>query len=52
MTVTVVNDCGSGRVQAYTLFVETCPICQAGGYGGERIQDHYMTLFTVVGIWC
>lgn len=50
--VSMVNNCGSGRVQTYTLFEERCPICQAGGYCGEGIQDHSITLFTMVGIWC
>lgn len=48
----MVNDRGSGRVQTYTLYEEKCPICQAGGYCEERIQIHYITLFTMVGIWC
>lgn len=50
--VSMVDDCGSGRVQTYTLFEKRHSICQVGGYYGERIQDHYITLFTMLGIWC
>lgn len=49
--VSIVNGFGSGGVQTYTLFEERCPVCQTGGYCGERIQAHYITLFKMVGIW-
>lgn len=50
--VSMVNDFESRRVQMYALFEGKCPIYQAAGYCGEKIRAHYVTFYTMVGIWC